>query len=288
VFVLTGAGCSTASGIPDYRDAAGAWKGAKPIHYRQLLSNERARRRYWLRSFFGWPRVAAALPNDAHRALAALERRGRLHQLVTQNVDGLHQAAGHRRVLDLHGRLAWVDCVACRFRLDRDQMQRRIADANRGLAAADPASAPDGDARVDSALETGFKVPGCPRCGGILKPAVVFFGENVPKPRVERAFARLRESSLLLAVGTSLTVFSGFRFCREAKALGVPIVLLNKGRTRADGLAGLKLEADVGLLLGELVRGLDLTRGGSAWDFGGGVGSAGPDSAPSDTATGGA
>jgi NAD-dependent SIR2 family protein deacetylase len=264
VFVLTGAGCSTASGIPDYRDVDGAWKVARPIQFRQLLKSERARRRYWARGFFGWPRVAAALPNDSHRMLAALERRGHLHQLVTQNVDGLHQAAGHRRVLDLHGRLAWVDCLECRFRLDRDLMQRWISDANPGLAAEDPAIAPDGDARIDSVLERDFQVPGCPRCGGILKPGVVFFGENAPKPRVERAFARLRESSLLLAAGTSLTVFSGFRFCREAKALGVPIVLVNNGRTRADGLADLKLEADVGLVLKELVRELDITRVGTA------------------------
>jgi NAD-dependent SIR2 family protein deacetylase len=262
LFVLTGAGCSTASGIPDYRDPDGAWRRGRPIHYRELLRSEGARRRYWARSFVGWPRVAAARPNAAHQALAAMERAGVLHQLVTQNVDGLHQAAGHRRVLDLHGRLAWVDCLDCPLRLDRHEVQRRMADANPGLAARAAEVGPDGDAGIDPALVAGFRVPDCPCCGGLLKPAVVFFGENVRPPRVRRALARLRESRLLLAVGTSLAVFSGFRFCREAKTLGIPVVLVNRGRTRADDLADLKVDAEAGDALGRLARGVGVPRDG--------------------------
>jgi NAD-dependent SIR2 family protein deacetylase len=253
LFVLTGAGCSTASGIPDYRDREGVWKRGQPIRYQEFLRNPGARRRYWARSFVGWPQVAAARPNPAHHALAVLERAGFIHQLVTQNVDGLHQLAGQRRVLDLHGRLGSVDCLDCRLRLAREEMQERLAAANPLFAPRPAGFAPDGDAVIEQALETGFQVPACPGCGGLLKPAVVFFGENVPRPRVERAYARLAESAALLAVGTSLTVYSGYRFCREAAALGLPIVLLNFGRTRADDLAQVRVEADVGETLAALI-----------------------------------
>jgi len=254
LFVLTGAGCSTASGIPDYRDRDGAWKRGQPIRYQEFLRNPGARRRYWARSFVGWPQVAAARPNPAHRALAALERAGLVHQLVTQNVDGLHQLAGHRRVLDLHGRLDLVDCLDCRVRLPRAELQERLEAANPHFAPPAAGSAPDGDAVVEQGLVEGFRIPACPACSGLLRPAVVFFGENVPKPRVERAYARLAESTALLAVGTSLTVYSGYRFCREAAALGLPIALLTLGRTRADDLAQLRVEADAGEALTALAR----------------------------------
>jgi NAD-dependent SIR2 family protein deacetylase len=258
LFVLTGAGCSTASGIPDYRDRDGVWKRGQPIRYQEFLRNAGARRRYWARSFVGWPQVAAARPNPAHHALAALERAGFIRQLVTQNVDGLHQLAGHRRVLDLHGRLGLVDCLDCRLRLAREEMQERLAAANPHFAPRAAGFAPDGDAVLEQRLVDGFQVPDCPACGGLLKPAVVFFGENVPRPRVEHAYARLAESAALLAVGTSLTVYSGYRFCREAAVLGLPIALLTLGRTRADGLAKVRVEADAGEALTGLARRLGI------------------------------
>lgn len=243
LFVLSGAGCSTDSGIPDYRDGDGNWKRSEPIRYQAFLRDERARRRYWARSFVGWPRVADARPNRAHLALAALEQRGLLAQLVTQNVDGLHQRGGSRRVIDLHGRLDLVDCLACGLRLSRQRMQALLAACNSDHRADGPgASAPDGDAWLDDQVVSDFRVPACPDCGGMLKPAVVFFGENVPKPRVEYAFSRLAESRGLLVVGSSLTVFSGYRFCLWASKQGLPIALLSRGRTRADALANVKLD----------------------------------------------
>lgn len=254
LFVLTGAGCSTASGIPDYRGPDGRWKGSQPMLFQDFRCDERARQRYWARSFVGWPRVANAVPNDAHRMLRRLEGVGLIHQLVSQNVDGLHQRAGSRRVIELHGSISRVDCLDCRLRMPRSDMQARLALANPGFAARSAAMAPDGDARISAELERDFFVPGCPDCGGMLKPAVVFFGENVPRPRVERVYQRLRQANLVLVVGSSLTVYSGFRFCREAAVLGIPIALVNRGRTRADDLAALKLDGDVGSVLRELSR----------------------------------
>ncbi len=243
LFVLSGAGCSTDSGIPDYRDGDGRWKRAEPIRYQAFVRDERARRRYWARSFIGWPRVHEARPNAAHWVLADLEQRGLLTQLVTQNVDGLHQRANSRRVIDLHGRLDLVDCLACGRRLSRARMQTLLAACNPLFRSqGSEQSAPDGDVLLDDQLASGFLVPPCPDCGGMLKPSVVFFGENVPKPRVQRAFAQLAESRGLLVVGSSLTVFSGYRFCLRAEQQGLPIALLNRGCTRADALAELKLD----------------------------------------------
>jgi len=258
VLALTGAGCSTASGIPDYRGPDGRLRHARPIQYRDFVGSEHARRRYWARSMIGWPSIAGALPNPAHRALAAMEEAGFLHQLVTQNVDGLHQRAGHRRVVDLHGRLGWVDCLECGLRLPRAEMQRLLATANPGFGAVGVGAeaAPDGDAApaMEPESEPAFAVPGCPACGGILKPAVVFFGENVPRARVDHVRRKLRASALLLVVGSSLTVYSGFRFCREAAELGIPILILNRGQTRADDLAAAKLDGEVGAALGGIAR----------------------------------
>jgi NAD-dependent SIR2 family protein deacetylase len=247
LFVLTGAGCSTDSGIPDYRDRDGNWKRAEPIRYQRFVRDPSARRRYWARSYVGWPRVAAAQPNATHHALGALEARGFVVQIVTQNVDGLHQRGGARRVLDLHGRLDLVDCLDCGVRLGRERMQDLLAAHNPGCAPVAPEqSAPDGDVLLGDAVQTGFKVPDCPRCGGMLKPAVVFFGESVPRPRVALALEQLARARALLVVGSSLTVFSGYRFCRQAAEAGQPIALLNWGRTRADDLAALKLDAACG------------------------------------------
>ncbi len=197
LFLLTGAGCSTASGIPDYRGPDGRWKGAQPMLFQDFRRHARARRRYWCRSFVGWPRVADAQPNEAHRMLSRLEGLGLVHQLVTQNVDGLHQRAGSRRVIELHGRLSRVDCLDCGSRMERSEMQKRLALANPSFAAQSVTMAPDGDALIGTQLEGDFAVPDCPNCGGMLKPAVVFFGENVPRPRVER-----RRTSCWMKKGT--------------------------------------------------------------------------------------
>lgn len=249
IFVLTGAGCSTRSGIPDYRDADGRWKRSSPVQYRDFLRQESVRRRYWARSLIGWPHFARAEPGPAHYALASLERAGLISQIVTQNVDGLHQRAGSRRVLDLHGRLQLVDCLDCGNRLDRAVLQQQLVQRNPRVAEITARVAPDGDADLEGLDFDRFEVPGCPRCGGTLKPAVVFFGESVPQPRVVRAMDRLHEADALLVVGSSLMVFSGYRFCREAGRSGKPVAALNLGRTRADAELALKVVADCTMVL---------------------------------------
>ena len=257
LFVLTGAGVSTGSGIPDYRDAQGQWKYPRPpVQYRDFLQRPEVRRRYWARSLVGWRRFVLAEPGSAHAALAALEGRGRVHQLVTQNVDGLHQRAGSRRVIDLHGRLDAVECQGCGARVERERFQARLGALNPRFEDLAGTVAPDGDFELDPVDLEGFRVPACELCGGILKPAVVFFGENVPAARVERAHARLAEADALLVAGSSLTVYSGFRFAKAAAELGKPIAAVNLGRTRADGMLALKLQADCGVVLGALVDGL--------------------------------
>ena len=249
LFVLTGAGLSTASGIPDYRDGDGAWKRAPPIQYREFVDDPSRRRRYWARSLLGWPAFRAAAPNAGHAALARLERSGHVAQLVTQNVDGLHQAAGSRRVIDLHGRLDTLRCLDCGHAGDRDAFQVDLVARNPAFAALRAAPAPDGDADLDAAEFDAFDVPGCPACGGLLKPDVVFYGEGVPRARVDAAFAALEAADAVLVAGSSLMVFSGFRFARTAAARGLPVAALNRGRTRADDLLALKLEADCGAVL---------------------------------------
>jgi NAD-dependent SIR2 family protein deacetylase len=250
LLVLTGAGCSVASGIPEYRDHEGAWKSRPPVRYADFVSSAAARRRYWGRSMVGWERVAAARPARVHHALAALERAGHVEAVVTQNVDALHQRAGSRKVVDLHGRLDRVECLECGAAVARADIQELLRRWNRDFAAAlgAPAAAgarPDGDAQVEADFST-FRVPDCPACGGILKPAVVFFGENVPRPRVEKALRALAAADALLVVGSSLMVFSGYRFCLAARAMGKPIAAVNLGRTRADELLDLKAVADCG------------------------------------------
>jgi NAD-dependent SIR2 family protein deacetylase len=242
LFVLTGAGCSTGSGIPDYRDGDGEWKRGLPIMLHDFLAHEHARKRYWARSLVGWRRMRAALPNDAHRALATLESRGRVAQLVTQNVDGLHQAAGSRDVVDLHGRVDAVRCLACERRVPREQVQAALVERNPNFAALDASEAPDGDAALEGVDFAAFDVPACGACGGLLKPDVVFFGERVPADRVRRAFAALEQADAMLVVGTSLMVYSGYRFAQAATLAGKPIAAVNLGRTRADALLTLKVE----------------------------------------------
>jgi NAD-dependent SIR2 family protein deacetylase len=252
VFVLTGAGCSTASGIPDYRDEQGEWKRRPPVMIQAFRAEEPVYRRYWARAYAGWPRFTSAAPGAAHRALAAWERAGTLAQLVTQNVDGLHQQAGSRAVIDLHGRLDVVVCLGCGARTSRAALQSAIAASNPSWHAT-PAAAPDGDADIDPAAVESFEPPRCDRCGGLVKPDVVFFGENVPSERYLDAREALTRADALLVAGSSLMVYSGFRFVRQAHEAGLPIAIVNRGRTRGDELADVKIEEDVGALLTEAV-----------------------------------
>lgn len=254
LFVLTGAGCSTDSGIPDYRDHEGNWKYSKPVQYFDFLSQEYTRKRYWARSMAGWPRIHKARPNSAHIALARLEQAGLIHLLVTQNVDGLHRKAGSNRVLDLHGNLENVICVGCRRLLPRGQLQDTLLEENVRFAGARFHPAPDGDAYPDSSDYDAFKLPVCDACNGILKPDVVFFGENIPGERIAYAMQKLRESSAILVIGSSLMVFSGYRFVREAAKYRMPAAAINIGKTRADDLLTLKCEMSCAMALDRLSR----------------------------------
>jgi NAD-dependent SIR2 family protein deacetylase len=253
LFVLTGAGCSTAVGIPDYRNEEGDWKRKPPVQFHEFIGSEAARKRYWARSLVGWPRVSSADPTAAHNALAALERAGAVSSLVTQNVDGLHQKAGSRTVIDLHGRLNAVRCLECNASLSRAAVQEELVARNPGWARMNAVHAPDGDSHLEGAFDD-VQVPVCTSCGGILKPDVVFFGENVPKARVTDSYARLALADGVLVVGSSLMVFSGYRFCLAAAELGKPMALVNRGRTRADNLADVKVEGDCGDVLHDLLR----------------------------------
>ncbi|WP_448674399.1 NAD-dependent protein deacetylase [Pseudoxanthomonas mexicana] len=246
LFVLTGAGCSTGSGIPDYRDEQGAWKRTPPVTYQAFVGDRITRRRYWARSLVGWPRIAQAQPNAAHRALAALEAQGRCSQLLTQNVDGLHQAAGSRAVIDLHGRLDAVVCLGCGALSSRADVQRRLAEANPAWAGLAAGAAPDGDADLEDRDFATFQVPACDACGGMLKPDVVFFGENVPRTRVDAAMARLAQADGMLVVGSSLMVYSGLRFVHAAVRAQIPVAAVNLGRTRADDLLRFRMAAPCG------------------------------------------
>jgi len=247
--VLTGAGCSTESGIPDYRGPGTARRARKPVQYRQFVDDAAWRQRYWARAAVGWERIARARPNPAHEALAAWSES--LTSLITQNVDGLHQAAGSAGVIELHGSLHRVVCMSCGKREARDQLQERLSllnpgwERHRGVEAA-----PDGDAELDSV--SGFRVAACLTCGGPLKPDVVFFGESVPRPRVHRALAAVDDAEALLVVGSSLTVYSGYRFVRRAHQRQIPVAILSLGPTRGDPLATVKVEARAGDLLPRL------------------------------------
>lgn len=243
LFVLTGAGCSTDSGIPDYRDANGEWKRTPPVTYQAFVGSEVTRQRYWARNMVGWRRFGSALPNDAHRALARLERQDKLVLLLTQNVDRLHQAAGHRNVVDLHGRMDVIRCLGCERREPRGgDFQAELLRLNPAWADIDALDAPDGDADLQEQDFSSFNVPFCFQCGGMLKPDVVFFGENVPRERVDAAMHAMREADAVLVVGSSLMVYSGYRFVHAAAAAGKPVAAVSMGRTRADPLLTLKVD----------------------------------------------
>ena len=242
VVVLTGAGCSTASGIPDYRDGEGAWKRKPPVQQRDFVGSHAVRQRYWARSLVGWRHFAGARPNAAHRALAALEAAGRVTHLITQNVDGLHQEAGSQAVTDLHGRLDSIECLSCGGTRPRAAFQTALESRNPDWRALTAGMAPDGDADLERHDFSCFDVPAC-GCGGVLKPAVVFFGDSIPAARSQAVLAEVRGADALLVVGSSLMVWSGYRLVREAAERGTPVAALNLGRTRADALIGLKLAA---------------------------------------------
>lgn len=257
MFVLTGAGCSTASGIPDYRDEQGRWKRRPPVMILPFRNKPDVYQRYWARAYAGWPRFASAPPGPAHHALAALESAGVVSHLVTQNVDGLHQRAGSRHVIDLHGRLDVVVCLSCGARTTRGAVQDVIAAANPDWSPS-YTPAPDGDADIDPVVVSAFVPPSCAGCGGLLKPDVVFFGENVPALTYAAARDALAASEGLLIVGSSLMVYSGFRFAVQARDAGIPIVIINRGRTRADEFADVKVDADVGETLRRLATSLSV------------------------------
>ena len=254
VAVVSGAGVSTASGIPDYRDRNGDWKHTQPMQISEFVGSRDARKRYWARSYVGWQRFSKAEPNTAHHALASLESAGKVDTLITQNVDGLHQAAGSRRVIDLHGDLSNVRCLGCDAVTDRADYQRELRRANPDWHAEVHRYKPDGDAELAVNSYEDFAVPDCDTCGGVIKSDVVMFGESVPRERFQNAAQAIERTDALLVVGSSLMVYSGFRFARLARENRKPIAIVNQGRTRADDIADLKVEEDCSQALRTALR----------------------------------
>ena len=248
LLVLTGAGISTDSGIPDYRDSNGNWKRKQPVQHQDFMQSSVTRQRYWARSLVGWPIMQQAQPNLAHHKIKELENQGLLSMIVTQNVDRLHQKAGSAAVVDLHGRADELICMSCDHREHRSLMHARCAALNPSMDSVAATAAPDGDADLEMDFSE-FEVPGCPQCDGIMKPDVVFYGDNVPRPRVDNVFDALARSRGLLVIGSSLMVFSGFRFARQAHQAKTPIAILTQGRTRADDLASIKFDSAISPLL---------------------------------------
>lgn len=254
LLVLTGAGISTDSGIPGYRDADGNWRASTPIQHREFLDSHARRQRYWARSMVGWPIMSRARPNDAHLALARLQQAGHIEALVTQNVDGLHQAAGSTGVIELHGSLGSVVCLACGERHPRADIQRELEAANPAIAGLSAVPSADGDAHLEAEDLHEFSVPHCRRCAGVIKPDVVLFGDSVPRDRVAAVHGALQRADALLVVGSSLMVYSGYRFCVAAAQAGKPVVAINLGRTRADPLLTLKVPASCAETLGRIAQ----------------------------------
>jgi NAD-dependent SIR2 family protein deacetylase len=253
VVILSGAGLSTESGIPDYRGPSGLARRAEPMTYQAFAAGAAARQRYWARSHQGWRHVARAAANAGHHAVAELEHRGLLAGIITQNVDGLHQAAGAQRVVELHGGLDRVICLRCGQRTSREELDQRLRAANPGWDPRPAEMNPDGDAAASGDQVERFHVVDCASCGGLLKPDVVFFGENVPRPRVAGCYAMVDSAGALLVLGSSLTVMSGYRFVRHAAKLAIPVVIVNRGPTRGDAQACLTIDAPLGQTLTALV-----------------------------------
>ena len=261
--VISGAGVSTASGIGDYRDRNGEWKRPQPVQHEAFMSSHSWRQRYWARSQIGYREFIRARPNATHQVLARWEKRGHLLGLITQNVDRLHQRAGHQQVIDLHGRLDQVVCMKCDARVSRNDVQVWLEARNAHLETVAFALAPDGDADLQRQDFSDVQVPQCQACGGILKPDVVFYGDSVSKPVVSVCYAWIDEADALLIVGSSLMVYSSFRFVRRAAANNLSIVAINQGKTRADSLLKFKLEADCGVLLTQLEA--SMASEGNSW-----------------------
>jgi NAD-dependent SIR2 family protein deacetylase len=254
VLLLTGAGMSTASGIPDYRDREGVRRGKAPVQGPDFRKSEAVRKRYWARSMAGWPVLAGAQPNEGHRAAAELQRRHKVAAIVTQNVDGLHQRAGSKEVVELHGNIHSVVCLDCNARFSRACIQSLLEEINPGRTQATALPAPDGDAHVEPDDLASFRIPHCMHCNGMLKPDVVFFGDGVPRACTEEAENRLRDADALLVVGSSLMVYSGYRLCRIASESGKPVAAVNLGKTRADPLLSFKMEDSSERVLPVLAR----------------------------------
>ena len=252
LLVLTGAGISAASGIPTYRDHSGAWQGANPMQHGDFLASEAHRRRYWARSAVGWRRIAEAKPNASHRALAELESHGLISRVVTQNVDGLHRRAGQRHLIELHGSLEWVVCIDCCEKTSRESYQQELIAGCTELARLPAEVQPDGDAVIPDSLASKLVPPGCSRCGGVMKPDVVFFGGVVPTHTVNQVVSALSDAPALLAIGTSLTVYSGYRFIRWMRQAGKPVAAINIGNTRADDELDFHWREDAAPLLEEM------------------------------------
>lgn len=252
--VLSGAGISTESGIPDYRGPTGLARRAQPMTFQMFVSDEAARQRYWARSHLGWRQIAQARPNAGHLSVTRLQRLGLLTGVITQNVDGLHHAAGTRDVIELHGSLGTVVCLRCGERSRRARLDQRLAHANPGWNAAIQAVNPDGDVALADEVARRFRVVDCESCGGVLKPDVVFFGENVPRARVRECYDLLGQSRALIVLGSSLTVMSGLRYVRRAASLGIPVLIVNQGETRGDALAAATIDAPLGATLTAAVR----------------------------------
>ena len=253
VLVLSGAGLSTESGIPDYRGPTGSLRRSLPMTYQTFVRDPLARQRYWARSQLGWRLIARAEPNDGHRAVAALQARGALSGVVTQNVDGLHQAGGATDVVELHGNLDRVVCLGCLGRSPRTELDQRLTAANASWSAVAGAVNPDGDVVLDEAAVASFRVVDCDSCGGVLKPDVVFFGENVPPAKVRHCYDLVERSRSMLVLGSSLAVMSGLRFVKRAARLGRPVAIVNQGWTRGDEHAAVRLDAPLGATLTALV-----------------------------------
>jgi len=253
VLILTGAGISQDSGIPTYRDNTGKWLSRTPIQERDFLTNPQTRQRYWVRSYYGWPLMRDAKPNLAHISLAEMERRGQVELLITQNVDRLHQQAGSENVVDLHGRVDQVRCLGCATHFTRSDVQSMLHEENNLPEQIFQTPRPDGDMEVPDSLVTSLTSPVCKSCGGNLMPNVVFFGGSVPRPTVQHCMSALERADALLVLGSSLSVLSGLRFCRQAQKLGKPVAIVNPGKTRGDDLAQLRLYSNAGPLLKKLI-----------------------------------
>jgi NAD-dependent SIR2 family protein deacetylase len=260
VVVLSGAGLSTESGIPDYRGPSGSARRGSPMTYQTFTRDPIARRRYWARSHLGWRTIGEARPNDGHRAVARMQQRGLLDGIITQNVDGLHQAAGARDVVELHGNLARISCLDCGDQTPREHMAKRLEEVNPHFAAVASAINPDGDAELDDEQLDGFATVDCLCCGGMLKPDVVYFGETVPPERVSRSFELVASARTLLVLGSSLTVMSGRRFVLRAAKDGIRVAIVNRGVTRGEPYAGLVIDAPLGIVLPNVVNGLSPVR----------------------------